>query len=61
MHFLGIATSYIILPPPKISVGCGPGLRHLFTRKFLPLMGKPCIEELDIAFFHATTYRIGPP
>jgi len=23
MYFLGAATSYIILPPPKISVGCG--------------------------------------
>jgi len=37
------------------------GLRHLFTRKFLPLMGKLCIEELDIAFIHASTYQIGPP
>jgi len=29
------------------------GLRHLFASKFLPLMGKLCIEELDIAFIHA--------
>jgi len=26
MYLLGTATSYIILPPPKISVGCGPAL-----------------------------------
>jgi len=25
------------------------GLRHLFASKFLPLMGKLCTEELDIA------------
>jgi len=31
------------------------GLRHLLTSKFLPLIGKPFIEELDIAFIHATT------
>jgi len=37
------------------------GLRHLFTSKFLPLIGKPCIEELDIACFHASTYQIGLP
>jgi len=36
-------------------------LRHLFTSKFLTLRGKGCIEELDIAFFHASTYQIGPP
>jgi len=24
-------------------------------------MGKLCIKELDIAFFHAGTYQIGPP
>jgi len=24
-------------------------------------MGKLCIEELDIAFNHASTYQIGPP
>jgi len=24
-------------------------------------MGKLCIEELDIAFIHASTYQIGPP
>jgi len=37
------------------------GLRHLFTSKFPPLMAKLCIEELDIAFIHASTYQIGPP
>jgi len=37
------------------------GLRHLFISKFLPLMGKLCIEELDIAFIHASAYQIGPP
>jgi len=39
------------------------GLRHLFTSKFLPLMCKPCIEELDIAFIHVglSTYQIGTP
>ena len=38
------------------------GLRHLFTlSKFIPLMGKPRIEELDIAFIHASTYQPGPP
>jgi len=37
------------------------GLRHLFTRKFLPLMGKLCNEELDMAFIHASTYQIDPP
>jgi len=37
------------------------GLRHLFASKFLPLMGKLCIEELDISFVHASTYQIGPP
>jgi len=38
------------------------GLRHLFTlRTFFPLMGKPCIEELDIAFIHASKYQTGPP
>jgi len=37
------------------------GLRHLFTSKFLPLMGKLCIEELDIAFIHASRYQIGAP
>jgi len=26
---LGTSTSYIILPPPKISVGCGPVLIYL--------------------------------
>ena len=36
-------------------------LRYLFASKFLPLMGKLCIEELDIAFIHASTYQIGPP
>jgi len=24
-------------------------------------LGKLCIEELDIAFFHASTHQIGPP
>jgi len=24
-------------------------------------MGKLCVEELDIAFIHASTYQIGPP
>jgi len=24
-------------------------------------MGKLCIEELDVAFIHASTYQIGPP
>jgi len=24
-------------------------------------MGKLCIEELDIALFHGSTYQIGPP
>jgi len=24
-------------------------------------MGKLCIEELDIAFVHASAYQIGPP
>jgi len=24
-------------------------------------MGQLCIEELDIAFIHASTYQIGPP
>jgi len=24
-------------------------------------MGKPCIEELDVAFIDASTYQIGPP
>jgi len=24
-------------------------------------MGKPCIEELDIAFINASMYQIGPP
>jgi len=37
------------------------GLRHLLTSKFLPLMGNICIEELDIAFIHASTYQIGSP
>jgi len=37
------------------------GLRHLFASKFLPLMGELCIEELDIAFVHASTYQIDPP
>jgi len=37
------------------------GLRHLFTRKFLPLMGELCIEEFDIPFIHASTYQIDPP
>jgi len=39
------------------------GLRHLFTSKFLLLIGKSFIEELDIAFIHElpTTYQIGPP
>jgi len=37
------------------------GFRHLFTNKFLPLMGNLCIEELDIAFINASTYQIGPP
>jgi len=37
------------------------GLRHLFTSKFLPLQGKLCIEELDIAFIHASTYQLDPP
>jgi len=37
------------------------GLIHLLTSKFLPLLGKICIEELDIAFIHASTYQIGPP
>jgi len=37
------------------------GLRHLFTSKFLPLMRELCIEELDMAFIHASTYQIGPP
>jgi len=36
------------------------GLR-LFISKFLSLMGKLCIEELDIAFIHVITYQIGPP
>ena len=36
-------------------------LRHLFASKFLPLVGKLSIEELDIAFIHASTYHIGPP
>jgi len=35
------------------------GLRHLFASKFLPRTGKLCIEELDIAFIHASTYQIG--
>jgi len=35
-------------------------LRHLFTSKFLPLVGELCIEELDIAFIHASTYQIDP-
>jgi len=26
LYLLGISTSYINLPPKKISVGCGPGL-----------------------------------
>jgi len=33
-------------------------LRRLFTSKFLPLMCKLCIEELDIAFIHASSLRI---
>jgi len=33
-------------------------LRHLFTRKFPPLMGELCIEELDIASIHASSLRI---
>jgi len=37
------------------------GLRHLFTSKFLPLVGKLCIGELDIAFIRASTYQIGAP
>jgi len=37
------------------------GLRHVFASKFIPLMGKSCIEELDVAFIHASTYQIGPP
>jgi len=37
------------------------GLRHLFTSKFLPLMGKLRIEELDITFIHASTCQIDPP
>jgi len=37
------------------------GLRHLFASKMLPLMGKVCTKELDIAFIHTSTYQIGPP
>jgi len=37
------------------------GLRHLFISKFLPLMCKLCIVELDIAFIHASAYQLGPP
>jgi len=36
-------------------------LRDLFAGKFLPLMGKLYIEELDVLFAHASTYQIGPP
>jgi len=32
------------------------GLRHLFA-----LMGKLCIEGLDIVFIHASTYQISSP
>jgi len=30
VYLLGAATSHIILTPPKISVGCGPGEAHVF-------------------------------
>jgi len=33
------------------------GLR-LFISKFLSLAGKLCVEELDIAFIHASSLRI---
>jgi len=36
------------------------GLRHLFTSKFLPIVGELCTEELDIAFIHASAYQIDP-
>jgi len=36
------------------------GLRHPFASKFLSLMCKLYIEELDVAFVHASTYQIGP-
>jgi len=34
------------------------GLRHLFISKFFPLIGKPLIEELDIAFIHASANHV---
>jgi len=37
------------------------GLIHLFASKFLPLMGKLCSEDLNIAFIHTSTYQIGQP
>jgi len=37
------------------------GLIHLFISKFLPLMDTLCIEEIDIAIMHASTYQISPP
>jgi len=33
----------------------------MFLSKFVPLMGKLCTEELDIAFIHASKNQIDPP
>jgi len=34
---------------------------HLLISKFLPLMGRLCINKLDIAFIRASKHQIGPP
>jgi len=41
MYLLGAATSYIILPPPKISVGCGPAVMSAFS--YYPILTRSLI------------------
>jgi len=45
MYLLGAATSYIILPPPKISVGCDPDSHHVSIKK------KPDIQNVTFLKF----------
>jgi len=44
MYLFGTATSYIIFPPRKVSVGCGPGACHPeFSRILLLFRENPPI------------------
>jgi len=55
MYLLGAATSYIILPLPKISAGCGPALQ--FKWKNDQSRAIPLAAKYKVCFFSIESAR----